>query len=200
MAIEVRCPSCSKLLRVKDSAAGKTGKCPSCGNKVKVPEPTYEAEEYDDSYDFDDGGASDSYGGGYDDDYGGGYDDYGYDDEPMQDAPPLPPDRRPCPVCGEMIMPNAAKCRYCGEIFDETLKKKKRRKKKRRSSSSGYDEDSDLSPGEWVLCIICANIACILGIIYMIQGKPKGLKMVGVSLLGQVFWAVISLMIEAANQ
>ena len=24
-------------------------------------------------------------------------------------------------MCGEMILTTAAKCRYCGEVFDETL-------------------------------------------------------------------------------
>jgi hypothetical protein len=32
-------------------------------------------------------------------------------------------DRRPCPVCGEMIVATAAKCRFCGEILDETVKR-----------------------------------------------------------------------------
>ncbi len=34
--------------------------------------------------------------------------------------------RRPCPMCGEMIVAGAAKCRYCGEVFDSTLKKVKK--------------------------------------------------------------------------
>ena len=32
------------------------------------------------------------------------------------------PHRRPCPICGEMIVAKAAKCRFCGEIFDESMK------------------------------------------------------------------------------
>jgi hypothetical protein len=30
--------------------------------------------------------------------------------------------RRPCPECGEMIVAGAAKCRFCGAIFDPKLK------------------------------------------------------------------------------
>ena len=37
MAIQVTCPACGKVLRVSDSAAGKKGKCPGCGNAIQVP-------------------------------------------------------------------------------------------------------------------------------------------------------------------
>ena len=46
-------------------------------------------------------------------------------------------DRRPCPMCGEMVKASAAKCRYCGEIFDEDLRRLEKRKKKRRESAPG---------------------------------------------------------------
>lgn len=36
MAIQFKC-SCGKLIRVNEEMAGKTGKCPSCGERVKVP-------------------------------------------------------------------------------------------------------------------------------------------------------------------
>lgn len=37
MALEFQCPSCSKLLRTPDEAAGKKAKCPQCGAIVDVP-------------------------------------------------------------------------------------------------------------------------------------------------------------------
>jgi predicted RNA-binding Zn-ribbon protein involved in translation (DUF1610 family) len=49
--------------------------------------------------------------------------------EPVLDAEEAPPfvepaeDRHPCPKCGEMILAGARKCRYCGAIFDATLRK-----------------------------------------------------------------------------
>lgn len=33
----MRCPSCTKPLKVPDHAAGKKGKCPNCGNVVAIP-------------------------------------------------------------------------------------------------------------------------------------------------------------------
>jgi hypothetical protein len=37
MSIEFRCPTCTKLLRVGDDAAGKQAKCPQCGTILLVP-------------------------------------------------------------------------------------------------------------------------------------------------------------------
>jgi phage FluMu protein Com len=39
MPIEVTCRGCGKVLRVKESLAGKSGKCPQCGKVIHVPEP-----------------------------------------------------------------------------------------------------------------------------------------------------------------
>jgi hypothetical protein len=109
-------------------------------------------------------------------------------------AGPAEDDRRPCPLCGEMILTTAAKCRYCGEVFDETLKRSEKKKKSRGASAV----DENLTTGDWVFCILCGGIACIFGIVYAIQGKPKGLKMVGVALAAQFFWAAVRVIIEVA--
>ena len=39
MAIEFDCPHCTSSIRVGDSSAGKTGKCPRCKEKIRVPRP-----------------------------------------------------------------------------------------------------------------------------------------------------------------
>lgn len=62
------------------------------------------------------------------------------------------------------------------------------------------DDDANLSAIEWVLCILCSGIGCIVGIVYMIQGKPKGLKMIGISILFAILWSGIRFAIEAANR
>jgi hypothetical protein len=81
--------------------------------------------------------------------------------------------RRPCPECGELIVADAAKCRFCGAVFDPGLKRQSAKKK--RSA-----QDENLTTSDWVICILCGTIGCIGGIIYAIQGKPKGMKMVGI--------------------
>src|SRR5262245_35304317 len=35
-----------------------------------------------------------------------------------------PQDRKPCPMCGEMIAASAVKCRFCGHYLDPSLKPK----------------------------------------------------------------------------
>jgi hypothetical protein len=37
MAIEFICPTCQKVLKLRDEAAGKTGKCPFCKSVITVP-------------------------------------------------------------------------------------------------------------------------------------------------------------------
>ncbi|MCO6044121.1 zinc ribbon domain-containing protein [Aeoliella sp. ICT_H6.2] len=120
--------------------------------------------------------------------------DWGFDDEDFDVEPPAATssagggeDRKPCPMCGEMIARDAIKCRYCGEVFDPALKKKMKKRGK------SYDaDDEDLSTGDWVIAILCSGIGCIVGIVYMIQGKPKGGKMIGISVLAGILWNVVS--------
>jgi len=97
-------------------------------------------------------------------------------------------------MCGEMIARDAVKCRYCGEIFDPVLRAKEKK------SAKGLSTDEDLSVFEWVIAILCSGIGCIVGIVYIIQGKPKGKKMLLVSLGVQLFWFLVQVLIEAANQ
>ena len=129
MAIAFSCPQCGKKLKAPDNAAGKSSKCPQCGTTVTCPEPVYEAELIEPP-----GGPSP-----FDDlDDGTPYAVSGpapaAADDPSGEA------RRPCPMCGEMIVASAAKCRYCGEVFDATLKKARKKKKKKYSA-----EDEDLT-------------------------------------------------------
>ena len=115
MAIAVTCESCGKTLRAKDSAAGKHTRCPDCGQSIEIPFPQ---ETADDCYEYDKGG---------------------YDDEPEEygwgsasTSRDSGGDTRSCPVCAETIKAVAVKCRYCGEVFDSTL-----RRRQGKSSSRG---------------------------------------------------------------
>jgi predicted RNA-binding Zn-ribbon protein involved in translation (DUF1610 family) len=187
MAISFQCPQCGKKLKAPDNAAGKASTCPGCGAKVTCPEPIYDAEVvemelrpekpkgFDPFADMD-------------------------DDKPYPvTGPPSPAataddGRKPCPMCGEMIVATAAKCRYCGEVFDPTLKKAKGKKKKKKHDPA----DEELSTGEIVAAVICSAIGCIVGIVWMIQGKPKGLKMFGLSFLMVVVWNIVSFILQTS--
>lgn len=180
MAIQVPCPGCHAVLKTADSSAGKRAKCPKCGTIVQIPELAKpEPEEEILEPELSDGML--------------GFSDEEYELEEQQQPPSPTEDRKPCPMCGELIAAKAVKCRHCGEIFDPVLKKQA---KKQKSHSS---EDEDLSVGEWVLAILCSNIACIFAIIWMIQGKPKGTKMLIAALAAQGFWFVIGMVAQSLN-
>jgi phage FluMu protein Com len=197
MAISIRCPQCGRKLNAPDTAAGKRARCPDCKAIVTLPAASEAPPE--DILDAEPLGVSDippppalqtveRARQGF----------YPPDPEP-RDIPlapiapgmePAAPPRKPCPMCGEMIPLTAIQCRFCNEIFDPALKKARA---KATSSASG---DDDLSTGEWVVAILCSGIGCICGIIWMIQGKPKGKKMLGVSVLCAIIWSFIRSMIE----
>jgi hypothetical protein len=182
MAISFQCQQCGKKLKAPDDAVGKSSRCPGCGAKVVCPEPIYDAEVSEhppqkaagvDPYaDLDDGSP------------------YALKDpEPDPYAAPAEA-RRPCPMCGEMILASAAKCRFCGEVFDPTLKKSK--------SKKFGTEASELSTGDIVVALLCSGIGCIAGLVWMIQGKPKGLKMFGLSFLMVIVWNIINVVIQTS--
>ena len=97
-------------------------------------------------------------------------------------------------MCGEMILTSAAQCRYCGEVFDPTLKKAKGKK-----SQFGAG-DATLTTGETVVAVLCSGIGCIMGLVWMIQGKPKGLKMFGLSFMMVIVWNILSVVLQVATQ
>jgi predicted RNA-binding Zn-ribbon protein involved in translation (DUF1610 family) len=190
MSISFQCPQCGKKLKAPDNAAGKSSSCPGCGVKVTCPEPIYDAEVIEMNLTPE---------------KPKGFDPYAEldDDKPYGVIVPQPAEqssddsRRPCPMCGEMIVTTAAKCRFCGEVFDATLKKAKSKKKKKKK----YDaEDESLTGSEIVLGILCSGIGCIAGLIWMIQGKPKGLKMVGVSIAADLVKSVVIAIFRASQE
>ena len=60
----------------------------------------------------------------------------------------------------------------------------------------GDDPDSTLTGGDIALCILCSGIACILGIVYAVQGKPKGGKMILLAFVCSMVWGVIRVAIQ----
>lgn len=167
MPIQITCPSCKSRFNAPDAAAGKRTKCPKCSGVIEIPVPAPKEEIFDAEEEF----------------------RSPFTDEDFEkETPPLPAtdgDRKPCPMCGEMIQKNAVKCRHCGEVFDPVLKKQQ---KKAKSKSS---QDEDLSTVEYIVAILCGFIGCIIGIVWMIQGKPKGQKMVMISIIANICWAVL---------
>ncbi|MBC8116610.1 MAG: RDD family protein [Candidatus Saccharimonas sp.] len=165
MSILVSCDSCSKQLKVRDEAAGKRVKCPECGGVIEIPVPddVVDAEAADENP-FE-GGKISSEGDVSSD--GGKY------------------DRKPCPACGEMIVKAAAKCRFCGEIFDPDLKQQSK-SNRRRSSRDDFDDDDDVvryptaDLGKRLLAVLTDGLATVVFIapgigLLLAGGGPDGL-------------------------
>jgi predicted RNA-binding Zn-ribbon protein involved in translation (DUF1610 family) len=153
MAISFQCPACGKRLKAPESAVGRSLACPGCETQVACPEPIYDAEVV-------------------------GMDEVGTPDTMAARAPEDAPSnqtRRPCPMCGEMIVATAAKCRYCAEAFDPLLEKTKR------SIPNRYQgDDAQLEIEHIILAILCTKIALLVAVYWMIRGDPRGLNLVKV--------------------
>lgn len=96
----------------------------------------------------------------------------------------------PCKFCGEKIQPKARKCRHCGEFqsdADRALQNK---------SNSVNEADTNLTGGEIALGLLCSNIACIVAIVWMIQGKKKGGKLLLLVLVSQLIMGVLSVLVR----
>lgn len=160
MVISVRCNSCGKQLKVKDHYAGRTGKCPDCGEDVPVPM----LDDLDPSL---------------------------WEDVEEPDRS----DRVRCPMCGEMILSSAAKCRFCGEALkrrpsapDESIEQLVEEKIK-------LKQDNDTAFQLLLTGIIgCFSpILAIYGIIFLIR-RPYAFPRKTMAVIGTILhciWALI---------
>jgi hypothetical protein len=126
-----------------------TFSCPRCGREL---EPPHEAT----------GGSGECPGCGSPVD---GHEPV-YDAELVESPAAEPELRRPCPVCGAMIIATAAKCRFCGEVFDEVLRRGGRRTPEEMAT------EFESSRKRLLVCIFVV-LGCILGTAALEARKPK---------------------------
>jgi hypothetical protein len=96
-----------------------------------------------------------------------------------------------CKFCREKIKKKAIKCRFCGELQGAARRAAEASKKQKSS------EDDNLSGAEIAFGILCGGLACILGIVWAIQGKKKGWKLVALGVGSAIVWNLISLAIRS---
>ena len=105
-----------------------------------------------------------------------------------QTAPELSGPTISCPYCGEAIMATAKKCKYCQEWLDEFLRKINER--------MGKNEDDNMTAVDVLLCVFCSGIGCVMGLIYAIQGKKKGWKMMVLSIVISFLFSLLRAIME----
>ena len=161
MPINMSCPSCGKNLSAPDSSSGKRAKCPACGQIMVVPEAVHDAEEF--------GAPASEPSTPFSLQPSGGSPETWLDEMQGPAAASTPPGaggeaRRPCPECGEMIVVGAAKCRFCGAVFDPRL---------RRTSMHRGQSYQGFAITSMVLGIVSIFTACfgiVFGIVAIIFG------------------------------
>jgi predicted nucleic acid-binding Zn ribbon protein len=141
MKITFPCHGCGRKLKARPDSVGRTRKCPVCATRVTCPERLVAANARDlDVLDAEVVPAAPA-AAAVAREKAPAFNPYvDADDEPYKLAGPdpaatsAPEPKRPCPMCGEMILVSAVKCRFCGEVLDKSLLKGKA---KRRSQSFG---------------------------------------------------------------
>ena len=196
----VVCPKCGKKLRARDGTASKKAKCPGCGTVLVLPQPVKDAEAFvpgasdheslsqppqtppqnpvvqpspEAASDNQRNEASWTNLNQEEGDTAGSGVAIGATGTEASDSGQR---RRPCSTCGEMVIVGALKCRFCGEVFDATLKKEQ--ESIRRATAA----DEELGAGGWATAILLPPIGCVVGIVWLIQRKPKAERMILVSL------------------
>ena len=201
MPISVTCGDCGKGLKAPDALAGKKAKCPQCGSVIPIPAPVADAEEIDDG---DPSAARPAASKSsskpkpravkneVDDDF---------EDEVEDSAEESNDGRRACPMCGEMIVATAAKCRFCGEVLDRELRKSG----KSRSGRKGKGDPADLRTiakhqKGILVCILIQMLIFGLQFAAPPQLRPLvGLAFLVASLAGTVFVFMLAMKVYSTG-
>jgi hypothetical protein len=171
MKITFACAGCGRTLKARPDSVGLTRKCPVCATRVTCRAPLLPAQAVE--ADLFEGEVVEAEvvaatpravpatrGSAPSAEPAPTFDPFSdVDDDPYQLAEPdpattpAPEAKRPCPMCGEMILTAAVKCRYCGEVFDPKLKKGKSKKSQNTSGGRGSSSAGARDIGIGILCM-----------------------------------------------
>ena len=201
MPISVKCAECGKGLKAPDALAGKKAKCPQCGSVIPIPAPVADAEEIgDDDPPAARPAASKSSSKPkprvakkeVEEEYEEDFEDSA---EESEDS------RRACPMCGEMIVATAAKCRFCGEVLDSNLRKRGKSGSGRRGKSNREDLRTTAKHQKAIIiCILIQIVAFVVQIGAPPQVRPLlSLLFLGIGLVGTVFVFLLAMKIYSTG-
>jgi len=162
-----KCPGCGKAIQVPDSMAGKRVKCPACAHVWQIPGKVVDGQA-----------ALGTPGGGLTPGCRGG------EEERVvrrHDGRRLPDRGRAEARCRNSLWRPFFRRGGTAAPLAEEEKTEKLLVERRRESDSA----------RWLLCIFCGNIACIVGIVYLCLGKPKGTKIIVASICFTIVWFIV---------
>lgn len=199
MAIEFRCHNCQSLLRAGDDKAGRRAKCPHCGTTVQTPgrqpPPAADFDPYEEAEDYD--GGSDSPSDPFTQHFGGGTRSPYVERQVSRQ----PTGTTTCPMCGEPIPVGAPRCRWCGELFNKSV---------RPSARQGFVRTSGNATASLILGIFsvvtfwlcysglpCSILAIALGIVGLNQTKSGEFEGQGQAMAGLIL-GIVGLVLNVA--
>ncbi|MFC1849277.1 hypothetical protein ACFL27_03615 [candidate division CSSED10-310 bacterium] len=108
----------------------------------------------------------------------------------FSDESQRPHDTKPCRYCGEDIKKSARKCRFCGEYQTDY--------DRQQFSPDQKDNYSDekLTIAEILFGLLCSWIALIFAIVWLIQGRKKGWKLLAISLISTIIFIMMEIFAE----
>ena len=193
--IHVTFKECSKTLAVPASAAGKKIRCPACKGVVTVPGTKASRPA-----------------------------------SPAPKPPPAPrpkrkrPKRQPPPEPAYDDFSDLGDDPYADDPYSNSgaygggglpPKRKKKKKSKKPKLAAGHDpyapppvesrmrqvgDDDELTAADILICILCSNIGCIVGIVRMCTGRSSsGGKMILIAMAMQFVWGAIGIALRIAE-
>jgi phage FluMu protein Com len=159
--IKFQCSQCGKKIGVKSEAAGKRVRCPRCTTVNAVPVPAPVDEPPAEAYNP--------------------LLEALAQDSQRQSAAPEPPAIEEVAVAAPPLPPPLPPVRSAPP----------RRAAAAKTRGGGAYADDTLTGGDMLLMIFCNGIAFILGIVWAVQGNPKGVKMIiGSVIVSMIFGGI----------
>ena len=202
-APSITCPNCSRSYAIKPELLGKRVKC-KCGERITFPDtlPTSSAPVPGKIPLVSKPAASSAPPLPATSSSPEEIEELGPMD--LADAPTQTGDTFPCGGCQQAIPVGTILCTHCGynqrtgQKVATTVVRTVQKAPRKAPASAPANYDDEVTGLEWVLVVLCPGIACILGIVKLVQGKSSGWTLIIASFVMNAIWVGIKFAISGA--